>query len=278
VGTAGIKYLYGRSFLAYANFSQGFRAPNLQETTVLGDTGSKFEVPNAGLSTETSNTLEIGARIRWKPAQFYLSAFMSLINDVIDERDLSEEEWTALGIDPSSVGDKPVVMRVNSASGRYWGMEGTAVLGPWHDAKLWARLAWVRAEIENRAGEVYPARRVPPLMGAAGVRYQPASKGFYAEIFTRFAGRQTRLHPSDQTDLRMCEDPQNLGNTYQDSGLKCPGTNGWITLNVRGGYQFDRWLRLDLAATNLTDELYRYHASGVDAPGVGVSVSLVGSY
>jgi len=278
VGTAGIKYLYGRSFLAYANFSQGFRAPNLQETTVLGDTGSKFEVPNGDLSPETGNTLEIGTRIRWSPAQFYLSAFVSFMDDVIDERELSGEEWAALGLDPLVVGDKPVVQRINSASGLFWGMEGTAMLGPWLDTTIWARLAWVRAEVENQAGEVYPARRIPPLMGAAGIRYRPADKGFYAEIFTHFAGRQTRLHPSDRTDLRMCEDPQNLGNTYQDSGLKCPGTDGWITLNVRGGYRFDRWLRLDLAATNLTDELYHYHASGVDAPGVGVSISLVGSY
>jgi len=278
VGTAGIKYLYGRSFLAYANFSQGFRAPNLQETTVLGDTGSKFEVPNDDLSPETSNTLEIGTRVKLSPAQFYLSAFISFMDNVIDEREISGEEWTALGIDPSDVGDKPVVQRVNSASGLFWGMEGTAVLGPWFDTKIWARLAWVRAEVEKQSGEVYPARRIPPLMGAAGVRYQPKDQGFYAEVFTRFAGRQRRLHPSDQTDLRMCEDPDNLGDTYQDSGLECPGTDAWITLNVRGGYRFDRFVRLDLAATNLTDELYRYHASGVDAPGVGISISLVGSY
>jgi hemoglobin/transferrin/lactoferrin receptor protein len=278
VGTAGVKYLYGRSFMSYLNFSQGFRAPNLQEATALGDTGSKFEVPNDGLSPERSNTLEIGARMKWSLVQFYLSAFISFMDQVIDERELSEEEWTALGIDPSAVGDKPVVQRVNSSSGLYWGVEGTASLGPWNATRLWARLAWVRAEIENRSGEVYPARRIPPLMGAAGIRYQPAQKGFYAEIFTRFAGRQTRLHPSDLADLRICEDLQNLGDTYQDSGEKCPGTDGWFTLNVRGGYQFDRWLRLDLAATNLTDELYRYHGSGVDAPGVGVSISLVGSY
>ncbi len=278
VGTAGIKYLYGLSFLAYAHFSQGFRAPNLQESTVLGDTGSKFEVPNGHLSPEKSNTLEIGTRMRWEPARFYLSAFVSFMEDVIDERELSESEWTALGIDPASVGDKPVVQRVNSSTGLYWGMEGTAVLGPWHDAELWAQVAWVRAEVENQAGEVYPARRIPPVMGAAGFRYRPANTSFYAGIFTRFAGRQTRLHPSDQTDLRICEDPDNLGNTYGDSGLKCPGTAGWITLNVRGGYRFDRWLRIDLAATNLTDELYHYHGSGVDAPGVGLSISVVGSY
>ncbi len=278
VGTAGLKYLYGRSLMTYINFSQGFRAPNLQETTVLGDTGSKFEVPNDDLSPETSNTLEIGARLKWAPAQLYLSAFISFMDEVIDERELSEEEWTALGLDPSAIGDKPVVQRVNSASGLYWGMEGTAVLGPWHDTEIWMRLAWVRAEIENQAGDVYPARRIPPLMGAAGIRYRPAEQGFYAEIFTRFSGRQTRLHPSDQSDLRICEDPQNLGNTYGDSGGKCPGTGGWITLNLRGGYRFDRFVRFDIAATNLTDELYRYHSSGVDAPGVGVSISLIGSY
>jgi len=278
VGSLGVEYLYAARAMAYVNFSQGFRAPNLQETTVMGDTGSKFEVPNDDLSPERSNTLEIGTRLRWKPVRFFVCAFISFADKVIDERELDEDEWRELDLDPEAIGDKPVVQRVNSASGLFWGMEGTLTLGPWMDTVLWARLAWVRAEIETPAGEIYPARRIPPLMGAAGLRYERAERGFYVEIFTRFAGSQTRLHPSDESDLRICEDPDSLGNTYGDSGASCPGTEAWATLNLRAGYRLDKRLRVDVAATNLTDELYHYHGSGIDAPGAGISVSMIGSY
>jgi outer membrane receptor protein involved in Fe transport len=278
VATVGLRYLYAELFMAYLNFSQGFRAPNLQETTVLGDTGSKFEVPNGQLNPEKSNTLEIGTRLSLAKVKCFVSAFISFMDDVIDEKKLDHEESTALGVDLAAIGDKPVVQRVNGNSGLYWGVEGTLTLGPWFDTKPWVRIAWIRGEIETQAGLVVPARRIPPVMGAAGLRYENDDYGFYVEIFTRFAHRQTRLHPSDQSDLRICEDPLNLGDTYGDTGQKCPGTSAWITLNLRGGYRFDSFLRVDLAATNLTDELYHYHASGIDAPGIGVSISLIGSY
>ena len=54
-----------------------------------------------------------------------------------------------LGIDPEQVGDKPVVQRVNSAKGLLWGMESSLRLGPFWDSWLWARLAWVRGEVEK---------------------------------------------------------------------------------------------------------------------------------
>ncbi|MBW2704200.1 MAG: TonB-dependent receptor, partial [Deltaproteobacteria bacterium] len=125
VGTAGVKYLHERKFMAYLNFSQGFRAPNLQEATVLGDTGSKFELPNDGLSPVSSHSLELGGRLNLAGLQLFANAFVSFLRDAIDERQLGEVEWMAFGLDPESVGDKPVVQRVNSATGLLWGMEGT---------------------------------------------------------------------------------------------------------------------------------------------------------
>ncbi len=278
VGTAGLKYLMDDTFMAYANFSQGFRAPNLQETTVLGDTGSKFEIPNADLAPERSNTLELGTRTHLDKVRFFLSAFFSFMDDFIDERDVPESEWRQLGLDPEAVGDKPVVQRVNSSKALYWGMEGSLRLGPWFGIEPWLRASWVRAEVHPDSGEVYPARRVPPAMGAAGVRYENREYGFFVEFFTRFAGTQWRLHPSDEKDLRICQDPANLGDTYADSGQACPGTPAWFTLNLRGGYRYSEQVRVDVSALNLTNELYRYHGSGVDAPGIGVAVSVEARY
>jgi outer membrane receptor protein involved in Fe transport len=115
-------------------------------------------------------------------------------------------------------------------------------------------------------------------LGSAGLRYEHPDDSFYGEVFVRFAGDQDRLHPGDESDLRICENPETLGDTYGDGDLDCPGTLGWVTLNVRGGYRLDDTLRADLSVENLTDELYHYHGSGIDAPGVGATISVAGGF
>ena len=277
VGTAGLRYLYTDTFMAYLNGSQGFRAPNLQESTVLGDTGSKFEVPNQDLDPERSNTLELGLRVQlFKIIDIHLTGFISALDNIIDERELSESEWSQLGLDPADVGDKPVVQRVNRNSGSFVGTEATLELGPFWDITPWIKASWIRGEVTLADDTSYPARRVPPLMGSAGLRYEHSGGDFYAEFFVRFAGDQDRLHPSDEKDLRICENPDTLGDTYKDSDLACPGSESWLTFNIRGGYTFTDFISANVSVTNLSDKRYHIHGSGVDAPGIGVILSLTG--
>ena len=276
-GSASLRYLYERTFMTYASWSQGFRAPNLQESTVLGDTGSKYEVPNDGLGPERSDTIEGGARLNLWPVKLHVAGFYTLLDGVIDERDLEPTEWAALGIDAAAVGDKPVIQRVNRDSGWYAGVEGRVEVGPYHGLTPWAQVAWLRGEIDQ-GGETVPARRVPPLNGGFGLRYDDPDGRFYVELFSLWAARQDRLHPGDEDDLRICQDPGALGDTFGDSGRSCRGTAAWVTLNLRGGVRIDELLRVDIAATNVTDSRYRTHGSGFDAPGAGVSVSVEGSF
>ncbi len=262
----------------WLGFHQGFRAPNLQESTVLGDTGSKFEVPNGSLGPERSDTLELGGRYRKGRLALEATAFFSWLDDMISERELSEAEWRALGLDPQQVGDKPVVQRVNSKQGRIWGAEGSLRIGPWGPVSGWAQLAWLRGEEVRDDGTVVPARRIPPLFGRAGIRYQPQAAGWYLEGWAEFAGRQTRLHPSDLKDLRICEDPANPGDTYGDSGKSCPGTPAWVTLNLAAHIPVSERLAITILVANLADARYKTHGSGVYAPGFDLSVLLSGDY
>lgn len=276
-GSASLRYLLEDSFMTWATWVQGFRAPNLQETTVLGDTGSKFEVPNADLGPERNDTFELGARLALSPVQVRLAGFYSLMDDVIDEQELAPEEWAALGSDPALVGDKPVIRRVNSSSGWYAGVEASLSAGPFHGLRPWAQVAWLRGEIDQ-GDRTVPARRVPPLNGAFGLRYEHPDDGWYVEIFSLWAARQDRLHPSDETDLRICGNPATPGDTFAHSDLPCRGTPGWVTLNFRGGFRVEDLLRVDIAVLNATDADYRYHGSGVDAPGAGVTVTAEGTF
>lgn len=277
IGSVGLRLLRGRNLMAYLNGSQGFRAPNLQEVTTLGDTGSKFEVPNGDLGPERSDAVEIGGRWRKGDAEIHAAAYVNMVQDFIDEQELEQSQWQQLGIDPAEVGTKPVVQRVNSSFGLFYGGEATVRAPRMWRVQPWLRAAWIHTEVD-RKGETVPSRRSPPLLGAGGLRYDAPDKRWHLGVFSRFAGAQDELHPSDERDLRICADPDNPSKTYKAAGKECPGTPAWWTLNVRGGYAFTKQLRLDASLNNALDANYRSHGSGYDEAGVGVAASLVGQF
>jgi len=52
------------------------------------------------------------------------------------------------------------------------------------------------------------------------------------------------------------------------------GTPAWWTWNLRLGMTAHEHLRLNLVVENLLDAKYKYHASGVYAPGTSAMLSL----
>lgn len=276
VGSLGLRWLSTKKWASWLHVSQGFRAPNLQESTVLGDTGSKIEVPNGDLKPESSVAMELGVRTRLKRLELAAVGFMNLLSDTIDERELAQSEWTKLGLSAADVDNKPVVQRINAGAGRFVGAELSATVNLAASMAVWLKGSFIQGEIE-RKDETVTARRTPPPMGNAGFRWNVTGvDGLQVEVYSRFAAGQDELHPSDVSDLRICESPENPGKTYKDLGQTCPGTAGWATANVRVRYKLGKQLRLDVAGLNLLDAQYRYHGSGIDEPGRGVALSVAG--
>jgi hemoglobin/transferrin/lactoferrin receptor protein len=108
---------------------------------------------------------------------------------------------------------------------------------------------------EHATGD--PLRRIPPTHGRAVVGWSSGGH-LWADGYSEFASRQTRLAPGDLTDTR----------------IPAGGTPGYLTLNVRGGLRIHRTLDLTLGVENLTDRTYRRHGSGIDAAGLNVIVGL----
>ena len=262
VGSAGLQLLLADDLNLYAAFVQGFRAPNLQETTVLGDTGSKFEIPNDALRPERSDMLELGGKMRAGRWAFAAAAFRNALDDAIDEKPSQYHGQ-------SQVNGEPVIQRVNATEGVYFGIESSLELhfGP---VALSNAMAWTNGDVTGVDGTTHPARRVPPLFGLAAVRYEQSARRHMLEISLRWAARQKRLHPSDEKDLRICESPPYSGVLSQP----CQGTPGWVTLNMRSAWHVTNLLRADVALTNLADRRYRVHGSGFDAPGFDARAAL----
>ena len=276
VGSAGVKYLHGDLLNVYADFSQGFRAPNLQESTVLGNTGKSFDAPNDHLRPVRSNTLEVGLKLRHEWLRANVAGFASWLDDMFIRVAVSPEEWQALGLDAAIVGGIPVYRRENSGAGFYKGVEGGLNLGPFWGFTLWDNILWMEGDVEDGAGRLHPGSRVPPLTGSGGLRWESDGGEGFVELYVRWAARQDRLAPEDLKDLRICEDPDRPGTLL--SGDACRGTPGWVTYNLRAGWRPWDHLGLQLNLENLGDTHYKTHGSGIYAPGFQAMASISGTY
>ena len=260
---ASARVLLGNRLNLYATWAQGARAPNLQEATVLGDTGSTFELPNGDLRPEHADTLEAGVKLEHPVLAARAAVFTTSVRDAIVRESATYEGGdTYLG--------KPVVRRVNAPGATYLGAELQLATGRVEGLSLFGDVAYVRGEVDKGVGETVPARRVPPLNGKLGLRWDASELGGYAVLQVDWASSQDRLASGDRRDLRICGDPARPGALLDD----CAGTPGWITVGVRGGIEPRPGLRIGLAVNNLLDARYRVHGSGVDAPGIDARLTL----
>jgi len=120
-----------------------------------------------------------------------------------------------------------------------------------------AVLNHARGEQEEADGSDAPADRMPPTNGRLGLGYDWGT-GLSVESYAVFASRQDRLSPRDVNDIRI--DPN--------------GTPGWATINIRADWRPDQHWQVSLSAQNLLDQRYRYHGSGIDAPGLNLLLEL----
>jgi hemoglobin/transferrin/lactoferrin receptor protein len=253
VFTAGIQYIYKKLATAAFTFSQGFRAPNLQETVMLGDTGKFFHVPNHGLGPERADTFELLGRARTGPITFSWAGYLSMLHDLIKREETTWEGQT-------EINGKPVFQNVNGSSGLLLGTELQVAVALGLGFSLRGHLNYTWGEEEVEGGPDVPLTRIPPPFGTAAFRYEsPWSRKLagFGETYVRFAAKQHRLSPEDEKDARIPEG----------------GTPGWWTWNIRCGLVILDHFRLGMTVENLLDYRYKYHASGVYSPGTNAVIT-----
>lgn len=262
VFSAGARFLLMNALNVYASFNQGFRAPNLQETTVLGDTGNNFEIPSDALGPERSNTVEAGLKV-WLPGIHLQAAyFYSVIDGVIDREDATWEGQ-------SEVDGKQVVRRNNAAEAVYQGVEAGLRTGRVVGISAFANIMWIEGDVTKPDGTQEAARRVPPLQGLGGLRWDGLDDRLSVEIYARWAAAPDRLSADDRKDLRMCEEPSRPGVLRKD----CEGSDAWASPGVRVHWDVSEQFALDAQLDNITDSHHRVFGSGVDSPGFGAGLT-----
>ena len=264
LGELGVQVEFNDLLLLKLAGATGFRPPNLQESTVVGDTGNFYEIPNGNLKPENISGLELGVSVGGSYGKTGLTGHAAQVTDTID-RVAAQHEGAG------EVDGQEVRQRDNVGNSSIVGIEWYGESGEWKGLGLFGDLAWVRIQVE-RNDEVVPGRREPPLNARSGFFFKRAGNHF--RMYSEFALKQGRLHPDDHKDFRICEDPNSPGELLQN----CDGTEGWATLNLRFTSPLNRYWDLRVGADNVLDSAYRRHGSGMDAMGTSVWGTLVGRF
>lgn len=246
-GNLSVAYALREDVRLVANLGRGFRSPNVFDLGTFGDRpGNRFNVPNTSLAPETVTTLDGG--IKWAGGRFageaigYYSWYRDKITSVLTGE-----------VTPSG---RLVVQNRNATSLEVYGAELGARYAFGDALEAHGSLTWTVGN-ETYAGDEYPADRIPPVNGSAGVLWR-LRDDLSLDAFATFAGLQDRYSPRDEVDPR----------------IRPGGTPGWTTWNARLAWEATGHVRLALQLQNLSDRRYREYGSGLDAYGFNAAATL----
>ena len=273
------------------NFATSFRAPSLNDTTAVEVTNEGIDSPSPDLESERGWTAEGGVKARYLWFVGSLTVFHGRVIDLVTRVPV-EDAYAGQAL-PSLIKEiqqnNPgvnVYVFDNVDEVEIQGVEFTGMVPiPIQSGlSLYGNAMFTRGKVLVINGAAPDPdkpweeriRREPPLNGMVGIRWEPPAQRFWAEFFVRGATEQRRLNRSDIRDPRIPGTTRDTGEVEFDANGAAigEGSPGWMTLNLRGGFQVTQYNRLTLALENLLDQRYREHGSGINAPGFNVIVSL----
>lgn len=229
--------------------AEGFRAPNLYDLTNVGTVPGGIVLPNVNARPEEALSLEGSIRYGDARTVLDLTVYRTRIDDFIDRAPGTFQGDTLFR------GER-VFLGTNVAQATVRGIEAEVVRvhGP---VSLRGTLLVTRGD-QTVQGAEEPMAKIPPLGGTAGAAWRTAGGTWQVSYELRWAARQDRL---GSRDLR-------------DSRIPPGGTPGYAVHALAATGALTPGLTVSVGVENLTDTLYRTHASGVDAPGRHLWVGL----
>lgn len=229
----------------YAGLSQGFRAPNLSDLTAF-DSTSVVETPAPGLEPEHFLQAEIGTKGGTRVWSWQISAYHTLIDDMIVRSPTGD-----------LVAGVPEVQKSNVGDGWLQGVEIAAAVALTDNWEAFINGTWMDGEVDDvllPGGEVVrePASRMAPLQAYGGLRWRDARRVKWAEAWFWAVDNQDQLSLKDETDLER---------------IPPGGTPGYTVFGLSAGMELQENVSLSASLENVGNHDYRVHGSGVNAPG-----------
>jgi hemoglobin/transferrin/lactoferrin receptor protein len=240
--------------------SQGFRAPNLSDTTSFEDVRTNsVDVPTPDLDAESSVNCEIGIKVKNERVRGELFCFYSMLSDFI--RRVPTTYQGQQYADPPANTIR-YYGKENFGKGHIEGVELKAACRIDKGWSVFGDFMWQEGkgdDLVNGVKDTTYLSRMAPTRGRMGFRWDSPERKYWFEAYSVVADKQEKLSPDDESDT---------------SRIPPGGTPGYVTYNVRGGLKLSEELRVAAAVENITNVDYRIHGSGVNAPGTNFVISL----
>ncbi|MGZ5134091.1 MAG: TonB-dependent receptor, partial [Flavitalea sp.] len=235
VGNIGIMYSIQQHHNIYITFSNGYRAPNIDDMGTLGIVDFRYEIPSGNLRPEKSKHAELGYKFSKNKWRGKLAAYYMRLNNLI----------TRVKMDGSSVNGYQVYKKENVEQAYIKGLESEV---NYRLSNAWDITGSAAYSYGQNITKNEPLRRIPPFNGRLFSTWR--NKQFYAAIEWAFASKQDRLAQGDKEDNR----------------IPTGGTPGWNLVNLYGSYQYSL-IRFNVGLQNLFNKDYRMHGSGINGYG-----------
>ncbi len=238
----GMNYQLFKGVNIYANISDGFRSPNIDDLGTLGIVDFRYEVPAYDLRPERSVNHEVGIKYFSRKISSSFALFRTSLFDLISRVKTGEV-----------INGYDVYQKINVDKGFIRGWEMQANYQPIKEFRLYASATSLYGQSITRD---QPLRRIPPFNARIGGEHQ--FYGYLVGLVFDHASPQRRLESGDKSDNRIP-----LG-----------GTPGFNILNVYAGAQF-RNVTIRTYLNNIFNQDYRTHGSGINGMGRALSMMVI---
>ena len=240
--SAGLNYKLRDDLRLITSFSEGFRAPNLDDLAATNDNVQQnaADTPSVNLRPERSTSYDLG--LKWEREDFrgQFFYFWTEIDDMILRA-------------PSGASATDVLF---SRTNRDAHLNGFEFGGDYRFDQMWTLYGNISYTYGLDRERVEPLSRIPPLQGTVGMQRRNPEERTTLDLYLWMADRQDRLNFQDLSDSR-------IPNT---------GTPGYATFNLRLGKTIGVGEHISFELENLLDKDYQVHGSGVDGAGFSANI------
>ncbi|MCR9054366.1 MAG: TonB-dependent receptor domain-containing protein [Phaeodactylibacter xiamenensis] len=261
-GSIGAVYRPAPSWGLRANFSTGFRAPNVDDMGKVFDSEpGSVVVPNPNLGAEYAYNAELGfSKVISDVLQVDLTGYYTLLDNALVRREFALSGQDSILYD----GTLSRVQAVqNAAQAWVYGVQA-GIGAQWPNGLgLHARFNFQEGEEELEEGGTTPLRHAAPWFGVFRVQYEQEAfrLELNAQYHSAFAFEELPLTEQDKPYLYAADAN---GNPYAPA---------WYTLDFRALYRISETFTLSAGVENLTDQRYRPYSSGLAGSGRNVVLS-----
>ncbi len=239
----------------------GFRVPNVDDLTkVFESVPGRLIVPNSDLkpektwTTDLSITRKMGRKLSWENVVYY-----TIITDAI-----VTDNFTFNGKDSVMYSNtmSVVVAPQNKSKAYVYGLSSNYIYKMDANFTVRANFNYTYGRIKTDSFD-YPLDHVSPITGSVNLQF--TENRFSSNFYVLYNG------------WKKIRNYNMLGEDNQQYAT-VDGTPAWFTLNLRAQYEFKKHATIQAGIENILDTQYRTFASGINAPGRNVYITLRGRY